>query len=263
MGGVLWNQLFLGATFKSNNVIMETIDTLTLGEIVRQNYKAADVLEKYSLDFCCNGNQSIEDACAARGIDPEQVRTELKRLESDASKDGSNDFNSWTLHALVDHIMKTHHAYVTEQTPKINAYLDKIARVHGSRHPELLEIRTIFNEVGGELAVHMKKEELMLFPFITRIERAKNKNESAESPLFKSVQSPVQMMMADHADEGEKFARIAALTGGYQTPADACNTYALTYELLKEFERDLHRHIHLENNILFPRSIEMEAELKK
>ncbi len=241
---------------------METIGTLTLGEIVRQNYKAADVFEKFSLDFCCNGNQRIEDACAARGIDPELVRAELQKVESDGEKEGSTDFDSWPLHELVDYITRKHHAYVSEQTPKINAYLDKIAQVHGSRHPELFEIRAIFKEIGGELAVHMKKEELMLFPFITKIERAMKNNEPAESPLFKSVQSPVQMMMADHADEGEKIARIAALSGGYETPADACNTFALTYQLLKDFEKDLHRHIHLENNILFPKSIEMEAELK-
>ncbi len=241
---------------------METTDTLTLGEIVRRNYKAADVLEKFSLDFCCNGNRSIEDACAAIGIDPEAVRTELKKVEGEAGTDGVN-FDSWALDTLADYIVKRHHAYVEEQTPKIKGYLDKIRQVHGSRHPELFEIHTLFSEIGGELSVHMKKEELMLFPFIRKIQKAKENNETAESPLFKSVESPVKMMMADHADEGEKFARIAVLTKNYQVPADACNTFSLTYQLLKEFEKDLHMHIHLENNILFPKSIELESELKK
>lgn len=238
---------------------MENIKTLTLGEIVKKNYKAAAVLEKYQLDFCCRGNQTIDEACRKTGVDAGAVLRELEGVEQQ-SRDGV-DYDQWPLHVLVDHIVKKHHGYIEEQTPQIKKYLDKICDVHGDRHPELLEVRKIFFEVGGELTVHMKKEELMLFPFIKKIEKARESNEIAESPLFKSVNYPVEMMKADHTEEGDKVARIAALTNGYTVPADGCNTYAVTYQLLKDYEKDLHLHIHLENNILFPRAIAMEAQL--
>lgn len=238
---------------------MENIKTLTLGEIVKQNYKAAAVLEKFQLDFCCKGNQTVDEACQKSGLNPTAVIKELEGVGKEGG-DGVN-FDEWPLHVLVDHIVRKHHGYIEEQTPQIKKYLDKICQVHGGRHPELFEIRKIFFEVGGELTVHMKKEELMLFPFIKKIEKAKETNEVAESPLFKSVSSPVEMMKADHAEEGEKLARIAALTGNYSIPADACNTFAVTYQLLNDYEKDLHLHIHLENNILFPKAIAMEGQL--
>lgn len=238
---------------------MEQISNMTLGEIVTHNYKAAAALEKFSLDFCCKGDQTIEEACRAAGTDPALVLAELSRLEE--THDSGFDFDSWPLSALADYIVRRHHAYVEQQTPRINRYLDKIGQVHGARHPELLEIRSIFSEVGGELIIHMKKEELMLFPFIKALERAAATNKKAESPLFKSVRFPVEMMKADHAEEGEKFARIAALSGNYSVPEDACNTYAVAYKMLKDYEQDLHLHIHLENNILFPKAISIEATL--
>jgi|SRR5690349_4175197 len=238
---------------------MNNIKALTLGEIVKDNYKAAAVLEKFSLDFCCNGNRKFEDACRETNIDPEQVIRELKELGNQSGDD--LQFDSWTLSKLIDHIVKRHHAYVEEKGPQIKGYLDKICRVHGDRHPELFEVRTIFSEVVGEMAVHMKKEELMLFPFIKRMERVGDSGGAVESPLFKSVNFPVGMMEADHAIEGEKLARISALTGHYAIPSDACNSFAITYQLLDEFEKDLHMHIHLENNILFPKAISLESNL--
>lgn len=237
---------------------MENIETLTLGEIVKRNYKAAAVLERHALDFCCNGNQTLAQACDIASIDADLVRQELASVRD---KDAEiPDFDSWPLHKLIDHIKERHHGYVEKMTPQIKTYLDKICKVHGDRHPELHNVRSLFNEIGGELAVHMKKEELMLFPFIRKIEKA-NGSAAATSPLFKSVTSPINMMMADHADEGENFRLMGALTDNYRLPSDACNTYALTYRLLSEFEKDLHLHIHLENNILFPKAIAMEQQV--
>jgi regulator of cell morphogenesis and NO signaling len=241
---------------------METIETLTLGEIVKKNYKAADIFEEFSLDFCCNGDRMIDEACTARGVDPSLVKDRLRELSTEERNSDVVDFDTWPLHRLIDHIVNRHHKYVEELTPRIKAYLDRISKVHGSRHPELYDVREIFAEVGGELAVHMKKEELMLFPFIKKLERAKENNEPASSPLFSSILSPVAMMKADNAEEGEKLARIAALTNNYTPPPDACGTYEVTFDLLKEFEKDLHRHIHLENNILFPKSIAAEESLR-
>lgn len=236
---------------------MENINTLTLGEIVKQNYKAAAVFERHALDFCCNGHQTFADACDAASLDPDLIKQELAAVQTrDAD---AVDFDAWPLHMLIDYIQKRHHAYVEEMTPQIKGYLDKISVVHGDHHPELKEVRNLFYEIGGELAVHMKKEELLLFPFIKKIEKAKDTG-TALSPLFKSVTSPINMMKADHADEGEKFQKIGLLTDNYKLPGDACNTYSLTYRLLGEFEKDLHLHIHLENNILFPKAIAMEEE---
>jgi regulator of cell morphogenesis and NO signaling len=238
---------------------MDRLETLTLAEIVRHNYKAAAVLEKFSLDFCCNGGRQIDAACKEGNVDTALVIEELTKLEAKDPDDPN--FEGWSLHKLVDYIKIRHHAYVEQNTPVLKRYLDKICQVHGVRHPELIEVRRIFWEVADGLIVHMKKEELMLFPFIKKIELAKESKATAQSPLFKTVSSPVATMKADHAEEGERLSRIAALTNHYTAPVDACNTYRVTYDLLREFEQDLHIHIHIENNILFPAAIQLESEL--
>jgi len=238
---------------------MENIETLTLGEIVKRNYKAAAILEKFSLDFCCMGEQNFLEACKVSNLAPSLVVHELQKIHLEDSDE--EDFNTWPLDVLVDYICERHHKYVGERIPLLNGYLNKLVEVHGSSHPELREIRKIFLEIGGELTAHMKKEEFILFPFIKKLERAKGTKLTVSSPLFGMVSSPVNMMKGDHLVEGGKCKRIAALTNNYQVPSDACNTYALTYQLLEEFETDLHLHVHLENNILFPKAIELEKEV--
>ncbi len=238
---------------------MENIETLTLGEIVKRNYKAADILEKFSLDFCCMGHQNFYDACKTNNIEPSLVVHELQQIQDEM--DDGVDFDSWPLDLLADYICNHHHTYVEKRTPLISGYLDKITEVHGTNHPELSEVRKLFLEIGGELTVHMKKEEFILFPFIKKLEQAKDTKSSVSSPLFGRIGNPVEMMMVDHAREGEKFRRIATLTNEYKVPADACNTFAITYQLLKDYEKDLHIHIHLENNILFPKAIALEREI--
>jgi regulator of cell morphogenesis and NO signaling len=238
---------------------MEDINTLTLGEIVKKNYKAAAVFERYSLDFCCKGNQNFMSACKANNIEPSLLINELNQLESE--QEHGVVFDTWPLDMLIDYIIKRHHTYVEEKTPLIKSYLDKICEAHGARHPELHKVKGIFFEIGGELAVHMKKEELILFPFIKKLVQANSTKTPVTSPLFESVSNPVDMMKEDHAVEGERFRRLAALTNNYQIPSDACNTFAVAYQFLDEFEKDLHLHIHLENNILFPKAIHLEEEL--
>jgi regulator of cell morphogenesis and NO signaling len=238
---------------------MENINRLTLGEIVKKNYKAAAVFERFTLDFCCRGNQNFTDACKAGKIEPSVIINELNRLESE--QEHGVVFDTWPLDMLIDYIIKRHHTYVEEKTPLIKSYLHKICEVHGARHPELQKVREIFFEIGGELAIHMKKEELILFPFIKKLSQANNTKTPVTSSLFGSVSNPVDMMKEDHAVEGDKFRRLAALTNNYLIPADACNTFAVTYQFLDEFEKDLHLHIHLENNILFPKAIQLEQKL--
>jgi regulator of cell morphogenesis and NO signaling len=233
----------------------------TLGEIVANNYKAASVFEKFGLDFCCMGNQSLEDACNAGNVNLAEVNAALRNLAQESSD--QTNFNQWPLDLLADYIYNRHHKYIEEKTPVIKGYLDKICTVHGQRHPELFEIRKIFDETSGELAVHLKKEELTLFPYIKRMVKAKEEGTRVKSPLFDTVLSPIQVMKTDHLDEGEQLRKMSALSNNYTPPADACSTYTVAYRLLDEYEKDIHVHIHLENNILFAKSLLLEEELSR
>ncbi|MBT1709753.1 iron-sulfur cluster repair di-iron protein [Fulvivirgaceae bacterium PWU5] len=240
---------------------METLTTLTLGEIVKKQYRAAEVFEKFGLDFCCMGSQTLAEACSASQRDPAEVTAALQALEAEGS-DGVN-FDTWPLDLLADYIYQRHHHYVEEKTPIIQGYLDKICAVHGNRHPELHEIRRIFQETSGALAVHMKKEELMLFPYIKRLAKARESHEPVSSPIFGSISNPIHAMKDDHLDEGQQLQKMAALSNDYTPPADACSTYTVTYKMLKDYEKDMHLHIHLENNILFAKAVQLEEALNE
>ena len=231
-----------------------------IGELVAQDYRASSVFKKYGIDFCCQGNTTIVDACMKKDIDPDLVLNDLEAAVQ-SSNAANTDYKSWPLDLLADYIEKKHHRYVEEKSLEIKPYLDKICQVHGDRHPELHEINELFTASAGVLAQHMKKEELVLFPFVRKMVKAKLSGSSVETPQFGTVQNPIQTMMAEHDNEGERFRKIEALSNGYAPPEDACNTYRVTLALLKEFEDDLHLHIHLENNILFPKAAEMEKAL--
>lgn len=231
-----------------------------IGIVTAEDYRAAGIFEQAGIDFCCNGNRTIEAACNEHNISTEKLISDLQMiLEMPAQKgDAVNDYKSWPLDLLADFIEKKHHRYVTAQIPVIQSFLEKIVRVHGDRHPELAEIKELFNASAGELTAHMKKEELMLFPFIRKMIQAKEAGTSDVAAPFGTIQNPIRMMMHEHDGEGERFRRIKELSNQYTSPADGCNTYRAAYATLKAFEDDLHLHIHLENNILFPKSIELE-----
>ena len=231
-----------------------------IGELVAQDYRAASVFKKYGIDFCCQGNRTIRDACAKKDIDSQNVLKELETVTGEKGTDAT-DYRSWPLDLLADYIEKRHHRYVEAKILEIKPYLDKICRVHGDRHPELHEIQEEFNAAAGELAAHMKKEEFILFPFVRKMEKARQEGLKVSSSQFGTVQEPVQMMMDEHSTEGDRFSKIEALSNNYTAPQDGCSTYQVTFALLKEFEQDLHLHIHLENNILFPKTIALEKEL--
>lgn len=233
-----------------------------IGELVAKDYRTASVFKKYGIDFCCQGNRTINDACEAKKIDDKLVVSDLNALIQ-SNSENTTDYKSWPIDLLADYIEKKHHRYVEEKTLEIKPYLDKICRVHGERHPELFEINGHFNATAGELAKHMKKEELILFPSVRKMVKAKQENSKWETPKSGTVQNPIQMMMDEHTTEGDRFRKIETLSNNYTPPEDACNTYRVTIALLKEFEQDLHLHIHLENNILFPKAIELEKELSQ
>ena len=236
---------------------MNITDEHVVGEVVAVDYRAAAVFQKYGIDFCCKGNRSIADVCESSKISTDQLIQDLELALKEADAQMS-DFKSWPLDLLADYIEKKHHRYVDAKILEIKPYLEKIVSVHGGRHPELEEVLALFLQSAGELTAHMKKEEFILFPFIRKMAKAEQDQSQITRPHFSTVENPVAMMKDEHEHEGERFEKIAALTDKYTAPADACNTYRVTLALLKEFEADLHMHIHLENNILFPKAIEME-----
>ncbi|MCQ9636689.1 iron-sulfur cluster repair di-iron protein [Chryseobacterium sp. WG23] len=229
-----------------------------IGNIVAEDFRTAAIFKRHGIDFCCKGGRTIEEACTSKKLDPEKVYAELESLP--ANEGSSMDFGSWPLDLLADYIEKKHHRYVEEKTTVLQAFLDKLCKVHGNRHPELFEINTLFNESAHDLAAHMKKEELILFPFVRNMIKAKISGGVLPHPAFGTVENPVSMMQHEHSVEGDRFRRIAEITNEYLPPADACNTYKVAFAMLQDFENDLHKHIHLENNILFPKAIQLEKE---
>lgn len=239
---------------------MEISGNDIVGEVVAENYKAASVFKSHGIDFCCRGNRSISDVCELNELKVEDLLKELNDTLKETTT-GETDYKSWPLDLLADYIEKKHHKYVENTIAEIRPYLVKVTRVHGDHHPELHEIKKQFDASAGELTMHMKKEELVLFPFIRKLAMAQKENIQLEKHQFETIENPINMMRQDHDEEGERFRIIAELSNDYNPPSDACNTYRVTYALLKEFEEDLHLHIHLENNILFPGAIQLEKSL--
>lgn len=236
---------------------MNITETQVIGELVAQDYRAAEVFSKYGIDFCCKGGLTLQAASDKKKIDLQALIKDLKEITR-PEESTQSDYQAWPIDLLADYIEKRHHRYVVEKTPVIQQYLNKVCQVHGKAHPELAEILDNFNQSAQLLAAHMKKEELILFPYIRKMVLATEKE--LPVPHFGSVENPIAMMKEEHNVEGERFRRISELSNSYTPPVDACNTYRVTFSLLKEFEEDLHLHIHLENNILFPKAIRMETE---
>lgn len=231
-----------------------------IGELVAQDYRTAAIFSNYGIDFCCKGNRQIEEVCNKKKINTVQIEAELDAILN-AKTTGEPDFKQWPLDLLADYVEKTHHRYVESKSQPLLQFLDKLCKVHGARHPELFTINKAFIELAQELASHMKKEELILFPFIKKLVQAELTNQKIDQPHFGSVENPIDMMEHEHETAGNLLRIIEKETNNYQPPADACNTYRVTFAMLKEFEEDLHKHIHLENNILFPKSILLEKRL--
>jgi regulator of cell morphogenesis and NO signaling len=231
-----------------------------VGEIARFNYKTVEVFEKLRIDFCCGGDISLGEACIKQKVDAEEVLGSLKMLI------GSTEIDTDRIHALpldqlIDHIVQIHHSYVLESIPILQKYLHKIADVHGEHHPELAIVEDYFNQAAANLLQHMQKEELILFPLIKEMISAKAGVTEFSGSHCGTVQSPISVMKQEHEAEGDRFELMSKITNNYSTPEDACNSYAYAFQKLYEFEQDLHRHIHLENNILFPEAIKLEMEL--
>lgn len=230
-----------------------------VSECVTKNYKTAAVFKKYKIDFCCGGKISIQEACRKDKIDEKLLLQELNEIIKKRPQE--NMVENYELDILVDYIIKKHHAYILKTAPEIDSFLSKIVDVHGQRQPELKKVQEIFQAVKKELLSHMEKEENILFPYIKESVEAKNNNSQLAPPFFGTIKNPINMMEKEHESAGNCFREIRKITNNFTPPDDACNTYRISLSLLDEFENNLHRHIHLENNILFPKAIILENDL--
>lgn len=231
-----------------------------IGELVAHDYRVAHVFKNHKIDFYCKGKRNILEVAEQNNLDPALLIKEVESVVS-PEKTETTDFKSWHLDLLANYIEKKHHRYAEEKIPVLKEHLEKLCQGHGQDNPELFKIKEHFNTSSGELAMHMKKEELLVFPAVRKMFRAKHSGTPMTPLKFETIQNPIKTMMRDHDDEGERFREIDRLSNNYTPPEGAGNSYHLAFSLLKEFEEDLHMHIHLENNILFPKSEELEKEL--
>jgi regulator of cell morphogenesis and NO signaling len=227
------------------------INVTTVGEIVALDYRAASVFKEAGIDFCCGGKKSIDEACREKAIDTLKLKEKLKELETSPDT-STHNFNEWKLGFLCEYIINTHHKYVVRSLPEIVQYTKKISTVHGERHPELIEVADLFLQINHELLQHLKKEEEVLFPAI------KEAVKRVYPGIKNLIESEISRMSVEHEFAGGTMDKINEITKSYFVPADSCNTYQVTFRLLQQFEDDLHTHVHLENNILYPKALSIK-----
>ena len=232
----------------------------TVGEIAAEMPSATREFEKLGIDYCCGGSRTLDQACAEANVSIDQVLARLEKGLASTPAANGQDWQNQLLADLIAHITATHHAFVREECPRIQTLASKVVGVHGKNHPELLEVQKVFSALAEELRVHLMKEELVLFPYVVRMEESSLAGETAPPAMFGTVANPVRMMMQEHDGAGEALRSLRAITNDYNAPQDACISYRTLYQALQDFESDLHQHIHLENNILFPRAIAMETK---
>jgi regulator of cell morphogenesis and NO signaling len=241
-----------------NNTLEQTVR-----QIATQNPRSIRAFETLGIDYCCGGNRTLADACAHAKVSVERAMELLDKGNRPDETSETAGLDAWTsaqLRTLTGHIVQQHHRYVREETPRVEGLFGKVVARYGAAHPEIKQLSELFAAMTQELAAHMLKEEQVLFPYVERMEAARETHTPLPDAFFGSVSRPIAAMTADHDDAGALLARMRDLSGGYELPRGACPTYTALYHGLQEFERDLHRHVHLENNILFPRAIEMERQ---
>ena len=233
----------------------------TVGALVADDYRKAEVFKRHGIDFCCGGGRTVEAACAKKGVSLSTLERELLAVQQTDRGSETENANTWDLGFLVDYIINVHHTYVRTNIPLLREFTKKVARVHGHANPEVIEIAKRFGEIATELEQHMMKEEHILFPYIKHLAMARSQNEPVGPPPFGTVHHPIRMMEHEHDHAGSIMKEIRHLSHDFTPPEHACTTYRVLYFKLEEFEADLHTHIHLENNILFPKAIALEQDL--
>ena len=242
---------------------MSTITVATtLGEIAARIPQATRIFEDFGIDYCCGGKKSLEDACASSEISAQDV---LQLIQgSQTTKPQTRQMHDWaheSLTSLIAHIKDTHHKYTRSEIERITPMLRRVLSVHGANHPELRRINSEFEALASELLDHMIDEEIVLFPYITRMEECGMGQRTVEPSGLNSLRQPVATLVFQHDSAGDKLRAIRQASGDYRVPEDACMTYRAVFRALAELEADLHQHIHLENNILFPRATAVEEML--
>jgi regulator of cell morphogenesis and NO signaling len=258
-----WEYLEQGPEWWKVNISKNVAGQLdeTLGEIVAKDLHKARIFKKYGLDFCCGGKKTVKQACAEKGLDVTKIEQELQQADGVVFS-RPLPYADWSLDFLADYIVNTHHSYVRKTLPDIKTYAAKVRKVHGEHYPELVRINQLVEEISQELTTHLVKEEQVLFPYIKELISAGKQRLPMQDGVFGTVQNPINMMEMEHELVGKNLAEIRELTNNYLLPEDACASYSLLYRMLDEFEEDLHLHIHLENNILFKKAVELEKDLR-
>jgi regulator of cell morphogenesis and NO signaling len=250
-----------GATlrYQQEEIEMTIATTKTVGEIAAEMPNATREFEKLGIDYCCGGSRTLGEACAEAKISVDEALARLEKSLASSQSEASQDWQKQLLADLVDHIKTTHHVFVREECSRLQALAAKVVGVHSKNHPELHQVQEVFSALAAELGVHLMKEEQVLFPYILRMEESALAGEPMPPATFGTVVNPVRMMMQEHDGAGDALRSLRTITIDYRVPEDACISYRTLYQALQSFEADLHQHIHLENNILFPRAVAMEA----
>ncbi len=226
------------------------VKELTIGEIVANDFRTSTIFKNAGIDFCCGGKQTLTEACTDKGINQEKLKKDILYLKNEPISQSQN-FKEWDTAFLIDYIVNIHHKFVTKNLPELVFYTDKIATVHGGHHPELLEVANLFSQINTELLQHLKNEVEVLFPAIKEVI-------VSDSPLAKNtIRSEIERMLGEHDFAGSAMDKINELTQNYLIPEDSCNTYTVALKQLEQFEDDIHNHVHLENNILFPNALKL------
>jgi regulator of cell morphogenesis and NO signaling len=233
--------------------------SMTVGDIVGHDLRTAAVFARHGIDFCCGGRRSLDDACHAKGVDPGAVLRDIEALEPG---DAASDMTAWPVDALADYIVERHHAYVRRQIPAITTMLGKVVAAHGERHPSIAQIASTFASLASELMHHMDKEEQILFPYVRAMARMRRDGAQRVATPFGTVRNPIRMMEDDHQHAAADLWMLRTLSNGFTVPDGGCVTWRACFSELAAFERDLHQHVHLENNLLFPAVARLEDELR-
>ncbi|OIP00441.1 MAG: iron-sulfur cluster repair di-iron protein [Bacteroidetes bacterium CG2_30_33_31] len=242
--------------FKKINLISE----LSIGEIVAKDIRKIDVFRKYGIDFCCGGEKTLTKVCEENGLSQTQLEIELSKVENTIVS-ANIDYNNWEIDFLADYIINIHHKYVKANLDLINELALKVANVHGDLHPEIIKISEIFSNVNNVFTKHLYNEEKSVFPYIKKLVAIKNGNQEIAKIKTSEIASPIESLKKEHDEAGDDFKEMRRISKNFLLPTDACNSYTYLYKKLEEFEEKLHEHVHLENNILFPKAIHLENEL--
>lgn len=233
----------------------------SVGAWVTADYRLAALFERHDIDFCCGGDRPLAEVCAEKGIDPQTLLDEAR--QATATANGGEHYDLWALDFLTDYIVHQFHAPNRQTMPQIADYAATVAEVHGAAHPETVAIAGLWPQVQGELGMHMQREELLIFPYIKRLVRGQEEGVAPKPLPTGSLKELIAKLEAEHDATGDALAELARLSGGYAPPDDACPTYRTLYALLAQFDADTKKHVHLENNILFPKAIRLEEALAR